>query len=63
MISKITPEKIRNSELNNQSFIEQEIPFLGGRPARDIIINADDIVNLIIACNTCSTLEDFFRKT
>lgn len=63
MISKITPEQIRNTEGTTPSYIEQAIPFLGGRPHRDVCINSDDITNLIIACNACDSLDDFFKKT
>jgi hypothetical protein len=63
MISKITPEKIRNQDSNETSLIERSIPFLGGRPARDVLINSDDIINLIIATNTCSSLEEFIKIT
>lgn len=63
MISKITPEQVRNQETGVRSYIERTIPFLEGRPDRDLTINSDDIVNLIIACNTCSSMEDFFAIT
>jgi len=61
MISKITPEKMVSASSTETSWKEKTIPFLGGRPKRDNIINSDDIMNLIIACNTCRTLEDFFQ--
>ncbi len=63
MISKTTPEKIVKTGLTNDSLIGKTIPFLGGRPQRESIIGNDDIMNLLIACNTCSTLEDFFKVT
>lgn len=63
MISKITPDHVRNPEAATFSYIEKAIPFLGGRPDRNVNINTDDIVNLIIACNTCGSLEDFFAVT
>ena len=63
MISKTTPEKVLKTGTANDSLIGKAIPFLGGRPQRESIINSDDIVNLLIACNTCSTLEEFFKVT
>ena len=63
MISKITPDSTVNPTPSETSWIEKTIPFLGGRPKRDDIIGSDDIVNLIIACNTCTTLEAFFQLT
>ena len=38
------------------------IPFLGGRPERETIIAKDDIMNLEITLNTCSTLDEFLKK-
>jgi len=35
------------------------IPFLGGRPERNIIINKDDVTNLEIALNTNSDVNTF----
>ena len=63
MISKTTPEKVLTTGTPNVSWIGKTIPFLGGRPQRDSIINSDDIMNLIIACNTCSSLDEFFKVT
>jgi hypothetical protein len=39
------------------------IPFLGGRPKRQTIIGKDDILNLEITLNTCSTVDEFAKKT
>ncbi|MBN1578973.1 MAG: hypothetical protein JW913_20595 [Chitinispirillaceae bacterium] len=63
MISKITPDKIIHSASSDTSWVEKTIPFLGGRPERESTICPDDIVNLVIACNTCSTLEEFYQLT
>jgi len=63
MISKVTPEKVLRAESANVSWIGKSIPFMGGRPQRDSIIANDDIMNLIIACNTCSSLDEFFKVT
>ena len=63
MISKITPDKVLRTDSSTVSWIGKFIPFMGGRPRRDTIITDDDIMNLIIACNTCSTLEEFFKVT
>jgi hypothetical protein len=38
------------------------IPFLGGRPLRQTIIGKDDIMNLSITLNTCSTVDEFLAK-
>jgi hypothetical protein len=38
------------------------IPFLGGRPVRQTIIGKDDIMNLAITLNTCSTVDEFLAK-
>jgi hypothetical protein len=63
MISKITPEKITNKAPVVAPWNQKTIPFLGGRPKRDSIISNDDIMNLLIACNTCQTLDEFFSLT
>ncbi|MBN1308696.1 MAG: hypothetical protein JXA18_12305 [Chitinispirillaceae bacterium] len=63
MIPKITPDNIINPASFDVSRVEKTIPFLGGRPDRESPIGSDDIVNLVIACNTCSTLEEFFHLT
>ncbi len=61
MIYKVTPEKLVNT--NQQKTWKEAIPFLGGRPDREVVIGTDDVTNLIIACNTCASLEEFFRQT
>jgi hypothetical protein len=38
------------------------IPFLGGRPERETIVGKDDIMNLEITLNTCSTVDEFLKK-
>jgi hypothetical protein len=38
------------------------IPFLGGRPAREKVIGADDLLDLEIAINTSSTLDEFLSR-
>jgi hypothetical protein len=38
------------------------IPFLGGRPERGTIIGKDDILNLEITLNICTTVNDFLTK-
>jgi hypothetical protein len=38
------------------------IPFLGGRPERQTVIGKDDIMNLEITLNTCSTVDEFVKK-
>jgi len=37
------------------------IPFLGGRPDRETVIRKDDLINLEITINTCTTVEEFLR--
>lgn len=37
------------------------IPFLAGRPPREKVIGADDIINLKINLNTCNTVEDLLK--
>lgn len=39
------------------------IPFLAGRPPREKVIGADDIINLRISLNTCITVEDFLKMS
>jgi hypothetical protein len=39
------------------------IPFLTGRPPREKVIGADDIINLKINLNTCNTVEDFLKMS
>ncbi len=38
------------------------IPFMGGRPKRETIIGADEILNLVILLNTTITVEAFINK-
>jgi hypothetical protein len=38
---------------------EGYIPFLGGRPEREKVISADDVLNMAISLNTTTTVEDF----
>ena len=64
MISKMTPEKTKNNDPRQPpQYLRRRIPFMRGRPQRDGVINADDILNLVIACNTCSSLDDFIMHT
>jgi hypothetical protein len=37
------------------------IPFLSGRPNREIIIGKDDLINLAIVLNTANTVEEFIK--
>ena len=39
------------------------IPFGTGRPARNNIINNEDLVNMKIALETCQNLEEFINET
>ena len=38
------------------------IPFLGGRPVRNTVIGDEDLLNLRIALNTSTSLEEFMSK-
>ena len=38
------------------------IPFLGGRPHRETIINSDDILNLSILLNTTDSVDEFIKN-
>jgi hypothetical protein len=38
------------------------IPFLSGRPERETVIGADDLLNLSILLNTTEGVEAFLRK-
>lgn len=64
MISKITPGKPRKNDPQLPlHYMTRRIPFMGGRPKRDTVINSDDIINLVIACNTCSSVDEFIMDT
>lgn len=56
----------REPQRNNQRFEDllesRPIPFLSGRPDRDVTVDTDDILNLLIALNTSETLEEFLEK-
>ena len=39
------------------------IPFMAGRPERESVICADDLVNLKIALEVCRTFDDFLTIT
>jgi len=39
------------------------IPFLCGRPERERIIGKEDFMNLEIALNTCTTVEELLQHT
>ncbi|MBD3240826.1 MAG: hypothetical protein GF331_09595 [Chitinivibrionales bacterium] len=41
---------------------EGYIPFRAGRPARDTVIEKEDVLNLRIALHTAKSLEEFLRK-
>jgi len=50
--------KVKLEEIMKEGYI----PFLEGRPRRDKIIKSEDLVDLIIALETCETLEEFLQK-
>jgi hypothetical protein len=41
---------------------EDYIPFLGGRPNRETVICKEDVLNLTIALNTSSSVDEFLNK-
>lgn len=49
------------NEVNRKLKESKVIPFLGGRPERNTIIDRDAIADLKIALNTCDTFEKFFE--
>jgi hypothetical protein len=60
---KTTPDNMSNLNSAESAMVEKTIPFLGGRPIRECPIGADDVMNLLIACNTCSSFEEFYNLT
>ncbi len=40
----------------------EKIPFMEGRPERDLAIKDNDIANLLIALNTCKSLDEFLSR-
>jgi hypothetical protein len=38
---------------------EDYIPFMGGKPDRNTVIDTEDVTNLIISLNTSKSLEEF----
>jgi hypothetical protein len=54
----IDKRKVKLEEVMNKDFI----PFLGGRPNRETVINMDDIVNLEILLNTTKSVDEFLNK-
>lgn len=61
MALRMTPDNIAHQSEESSLSTTVLIPFLGGRPQRDTIIGADDIINLRIACNTKISLEEFLQ--
>jgi hypothetical protein len=51
----------KNIELQDRC--EQRIPFLTGRPKREDPMGPDDVTNLVIALNTCTSLDELFERT
>jgi hypothetical protein len=42
--------------------LDELIPFLAGRPNREMAINDDDLLNLTILLNTAKSLEEFLES-
>lgn len=40
---------------------EDYIPFMGGKPDRNTVIDNEDLTNLVIALNTSKSLEEFIE--
>jgi len=57
------PEKVGRGKGIDLPRADIQIPFLAGRPLREAVVNQDDIVNLQIACNTCTSIEEFIQVT
>ena len=55
-------EPQRNNQRIEDLLESRPIPFMGGRPDRGVAVDTDDILNLLIALNTSSTLEEFLEK-
>jgi hypothetical protein len=53
----IDKRTVKLEEMKRQGFI----PFMGGRPMRETIINNDDILNLTILMNTTASVEDLLQ--
>ncbi len=54
----IDKRQVRLENINRPDYI----PFLGGRPKRDDVINHDDCINLSILLNTSSSVEELLSK-
>ena len=56
-------DRIQKTRMENGDI---PIPFLGGRPEREVgqegRIKKNDVINLKIALNTCKSLEEFLSK-
>lgn len=53
--------KMKNTNSENEVIKNVSVVFTG-RPVRDTVINGDDLVNLKIALETSSSLEEFLEK-
>jgi hypothetical protein len=54
----IDKRQVRLEEILRSDYI----PFLGGRPQRELIISRDEIFNLTIILNTTSSTDEFLRN-
>lgn len=54
----IDKRKIKLKEMMREDYI----PFLGGRPRRNAIISADEVLNLSIALNTTESVDELLRE-
>ncbi len=52
---------MKNTNSENEVIKNVSVVFTG-RPVRDTVINGDDLVNLKIALETSSSLEEFLEK-
>ncbi|MFH0920609.1 MAG: hypothetical protein V1913_09625 [Fibrobacterota bacterium] len=57
-------EKRANSLVRNASLLSKDyIPFLGGRPERELPINSKDIMDLKIDLWTTASVDEFMNQT
>lgn len=53
-----------NENEENLEFIKKSevyYPLFTGRPERDEVVTEDEILNLVIALNTCSSADEFMK--
>jgi hypothetical protein len=58
-ITGMAPNELSDNLKKSNIADKVSIPFLGGRPDRELVINGDDILNLQIALETSKTIKEF----